>query len=164
MEVVYLLPFASDTPEAMQYTPRLNGDAIWQLLNSSHEKGIAHIPHDEWVHLKILVIGYTYKVFLNQSLVLTVTNLRRGDSEGTIGLWALGGGGYFSKLSYRAFPASRSLPNPSPFKRKGLLTNWGWPTSFDGGDVDVNTYPGSIRIRARLRSGRWCTQRNQDSF
>ena len=38
MEVVYLRPGASDTIEAMQYTPRLNGDAIWQLLNSVHEK------------------------------------------------------------------------------------------------------------------------------
>src|SRR5258707_301847 len=90
MEVVYLRPSASDTIEAVQYTPRLNGDAIWQLLNSSHEKATAHLPANQWVHLKILVRGRTCQVFVNESKVptLTVTNLRRGDSEGGIGLWA----------------------------------------------------------------------------
>jgi hypothetical protein len=34
LEMVYFRPGATDTIEAMQYTPRLNGDAIWQLLNS----------------------------------------------------------------------------------------------------------------------------------
>lgn len=88
MEVLYLRPFASDTVEAVQYTPRLNGDAIWQLLNSSHDKASAHIPTDQWVHMKIVVRGRTCKLFLNASNAptLTVTNLRRGDSEGGIAL------------------------------------------------------------------------------
>ena len=46
LEIVYLRPGATDTIEAMQYTPRLNGDAIWQLLNTSHEKASAHFPKD----------------------------------------------------------------------------------------------------------------------
>src|SRR4051794_39192334 len=106
MEVVYLRPLASDTVEAVQYTPRLNGDAIWQLLNSSHDKASAHITADHWIHMKIVVRGRTCTLFLNGSKVptLTVTNLRRGDSEGGIGLWSLGGGGYFSNLSYERFP------------------------------------------------------------
>ena len=49
MEFVYLRPSASDTIEAVQYTPRLNGDVIWQLLNSSHEKATAHLPANQWV-------------------------------------------------------------------------------------------------------------------
>src|SRR5579872_5961189 len=57
MEVVYLRPGASDTSEAVQYTPRLNGDAIWQLLNTSHEKASAHIPENQWMHMKIVIDG-----------------------------------------------------------------------------------------------------------
>jgi len=93
MEVVYLRPNASDTIEAVQYTPRLNGDAIWQLLNSNHENASAHIPENQWIHMKIVVRGRTCTLFLNASKVATlvVTNLRRGDSEGGIALWALGG-------------------------------------------------------------------------
>ena len=95
MEVLYLRPFASDTIEAMQYTPRLNGDAIWQLLNSDHEKAKAHIPQNQWIHIKLVVRGRTCRVFLNAGKVptLVVTNLRRGDSEEGIALWSLGGGG-----------------------------------------------------------------------
>ena len=59
MEFIYLRPGASDTIEAMQYTPRLNGDIIWQLLNTSHEKASAHIPENQWFHMKIVVSGRT---------------------------------------------------------------------------------------------------------
>ena len=146
MEVLYLRPSASDTVEAVQYTPRLNGDAIWQLLNSSHEKATAHIPADHWVHMKILVRGRTCRLFLNASNVptLTVTNLRRGDSEGGIGLWSLAGGGYFSNLSYQPFPDRRPLPDLPPFQRPGLLSDWELSPAFDAGDVDAGTYPASL--------------------
>ena len=126
LEMIYLRPGASDTVEAMQYTPRLNGDAIWQLLNTSHEKASAHIPQNQWIHMKIVVVGRTCKVFLNESKVptLIVTNLRRGDSEGRVGLWSLGGGGYFSNLSYATLPDRQPLPDLPQFKRAGLLSDW----------------------------------------
>jgi hypothetical protein len=146
MEVLYLRPLASDTIEAVQYTPRLNGDAIWQLLNSSHEKASAHIPANQWVHMKIVVRGRNCRLFLNASNVptLTVTNLRRGDSEGGIGLWSLGGGGYFSNLSYKPFSGRRPMPDLPPLQRPGLLSNWEISPAFDAGDVDASTYPASI--------------------
>jgi len=145
MEVVYLRPNASDTIEAVQYTPRLNGDAIWQLLNSSHEKASAHIPENQWIHMKIVVRGRTCTLFLNASKVptLVVTNLRRGDSEGGIALWALGGGGYFSNLNYRPSPGRKPLPNLPPYKRAGLLSDWELSPAFDAGDVDTDEYPTS---------------------
>ncbi len=143
MEIVYLRPSASDTIEAVQYTPRLNGDAIWQLLNSNHEKAAAHIAPNEWVHLKIVVRGRTCQLFVNGSKVPTmaVTNLRRGDSEGGIGLWALGGGGYFSNLRYQCFPDRKPLPGLPPFKRAGLLSDWELSPAFDAADVDAAQYP-----------------------
>jgi len=145
LEMIYLRPGASDTIEAMQYTPRLNGDAIWQLLNTSHEKASVHIPDNQWIHMKIVVIGRTCKVFLNESKVptLTVTNLRRGDSEGGVGLWSLGGG-YFSNLSYTPLPDRKPLPDLPPFKRAGLLSDWELSPAFDAGDVDASAYPASI--------------------
>src|SRR6516162_2065861 len=145
LETIYLRPGASDTIEAMQYTPRLNGDAIWQLLNTSHEKASVHIPDNQWIHMKIVVIGRTCKVFLNESKVptLTVTNLRRGDSEGGVGLWSLGGG-YFSNLSYTPLPDRKPLPDLPPFKRAGVLSDWELSPAFDAGDVDASTYPASL--------------------
>jgi hypothetical protein len=146
MEVFYLRPQASDTIEAMQYTPRLKGDAIWQLLNSDHEKAKAHIPQNQWIHIKLVVRGRTCSVFLNASKIpsLVVKNLRRGDSEGGIALWSLGGGGYFSNLSYTVLPARNPIPDLPPYRRTGLLSDWELSPAFDAGDVDADTYPASI--------------------
>jgi hypothetical protein len=146
MEIVYLRPGASDTIEAMQYTPRLNGDVIWQLLNSNHEKANAHIPEAQWIHLKLVVSGRTCKVFWNASKTptLIVNNLRRGDSEGGISLWSLGGGAHFSNLTYRSSSRRKSLPSLPPFERAGLLSKWELSPAFDASDIDTGTYPTSI--------------------
>jgi hypothetical protein len=146
MEIIYFRPGASDTIEAVQYTPRLNGDAIWQLLNSNHEKANAHIPQNQWIHVKLMVRGRTCKLFLNGSKdpTLAVINLRRGDSEGGIALWSLGGGGYFSNLSYTRLPARKQMPDLPLFRRAGLLSDWELSPAFDAGDVDADKYPTSI--------------------
>ena len=146
LEMIYLRPGVSDTIEAVQYTPRLNGDAIWQLLNTNHEKASAHIPEAQWIHMKLVVEGRTCTLFLNESNIptLTVTNLRRGDSEGGIGLWSLGGGGYFSNLSYKPLPDRKPLPDLPPYQRAGLLSDWELSPAFDASDVDASTYPASV--------------------
>jgi len=147
MEIVYLRPFGSDTVEAVQYTPRLNGDIIWQLLNSNHEKASAHIPGNQWIHMKLVISGRRCAVFLNDSQVptLTVTNLRRGDSEGGVGLWSLGGGGYFSNLRVTNLPGRKPLPHQLEFKRPGLLSDWELSPALDAADIDTEQYPSSNR-------------------
>jgi hypothetical protein len=146
LEIVYLRPGATDTIEAMQYTPRLNGDAIWQLLNTSHEKASAHYPKDQWFHLKLVVSGRTCTVFMNHSQdpTMTVTNLRRGDSEGAIGLWGLGGGAYFSNLTYTPSPDRALLAELPAFEEAGLVTDWELSPALDAADVDAATYPAPI--------------------
>jgi len=146
LEIVYLRPGLTDTLEAMQYTPRLNGDAIWQLLNTSHEKASAHFPKDQWFHIKLVVSGRTCTVFMNNNPdpTMTVTNLRRGDSEGTIGLWGLGGGAYFSNLSYTLSPDRAPLADLPPFQEAGLVSEWELSPAFDAADVDAAAYPSSI--------------------
>jgi hypothetical protein len=154
LEIVYLRPGLSDTLEAMQYTPRLNGDAIWQLLNTSHEKANAHFPKDQWFHVKLVVSGRTCTVFMNNNSdpTMTVTNLRRGDSEGVIGLWGLGGGAYFSNLTYTASPDRAPLAELPPFKEPGLISDWELSPAFDAAEVDAATYPTPITQWDKVRA------------
>lgn len=146
LEIVYLRPGLTDTIEAMQYTPRLNGDAIWQLLNSNHEKATAHFPNDQWFHIRLVVNGRTCTFFMNNSpnATMTVTNLRRGDSEGAIGLWGLGGGAYFSNLTYTPSPDRAPVPDLPPYEEAGLISDWELSPAFDSAEVDAATYPTSI--------------------
>jgi len=154
LEIVYLRPGLTDTLEAMQYTPRLNGDAIWQLLNTSHEKASAHFPKDEWFHIKLVITGRTCTVFMNNNSdpIMTVTNLRLGDSEGTIGLWGLGGGAYFSNLSYTPSPDRAPLADLPPFEEAGVVSDWELSPAFDAADVDAGTYPASISQWEKVRA------------
>lgn len=154
LEIVYLRPALSDTLEAMQYTPRLNGDAIWQLLNTSHEKATAHFPKDQWFHIRLAVRGRTCTVFMNNNSdpTMTVTNLRRGDSDGAIGLWGLGGGAYFSNLSYAPSAGRAPLPDLPPYKEAGVISEWELSPAFDAADVDAATYPASIAQWDKVRA------------
>lgn len=154
LEIVYLRPGLSDTIEAMQYTPRLNGDAIWQLLNTNHEKASAHFPKDEWFHLRLVVSGRTCTVFMNNTTdpIMTVTNLRRGDSEGAIGLWGLGGGAYFSNLSYTPSPARAPIVDPQSFEEPGVISDWELSPAFDAAVVDAAAYPASIAQWDKVRA------------
>ncbi|WP_109486382.1 family 16 glycoside hydrolase [Occallatibacter savannae] len=154
LEMVYIRPGLTDTLEAMQYTPRLNGDAIWQLLNTNHEKASAHFPKDQWFHIKLVVSGRTCVVFMNNSPdpAMTVTNLRRGDSEGAIGLWGLGGGAYFSNLSYTPAPDRTQLADLPPFQEAGVISHWELSAAFDAADVDATTYPTSISQWDRVQA------------
>jgi len=146
LEIIYIRPGLTDTLEAMQYTPRLNGDAIWQLLNTSHEKAAAHFPKDQWFHIKLVISGRTCTVFMNNSTdpTMTVTNLRRGDSQGAIGLWGLGGGAYFSNLSYTSAPERAPLAALPPFEEAGVVSDWELSPAFEAADVDAAKYPDSI--------------------
>jgi hypothetical protein len=67
-------------------------------------------------------------------------------------LWSLGGGGYFSNLSYRYLPDRKSLPALKPFNRVGLIADWELSPAFDPGDVDANQYPTSINRWENVRA------------
>jgi len=146
LEMVYIRPALTDTLEAMQYTPRLNGDAIWQLLNTNHEKANVHFPKDQWFHIKLVVSGRTCTVFVNNSPdpAMTVTNLRRGDSGGEIGLWGLGRGAYFSNLAYTPAPDRAPLDELPAFQEAGVISDWELSPAFDASETDAESYPTSI--------------------
>ena len=80
----------------------------------------------------------------NPDPTMTVTNLRRGDSEGAIGLWGLGGGAYFSNLSYTPSPTGRRSRICRSSKRPALVSDWELSPAFDAADVIAATYPSSI--------------------
>jgi len=154
LEMIYIRPGLTDTLEAMQYTPRLNGDAIWQLLNTNHEKATVHFPTDRWFHIKLVVSGRTCTVYMNNSPdpTMTVTNLRLGDSEGTVGLWGLGGGAYFSNLSYRRSEDRAPIKDLPAFEEAGLVSDWELSPAFDAAEVDAATYPTSMSQWDQVRA------------
>lgn len=132
-EIVYFRPHKSKLPDAVQYTPSFNGGAPWQIYSGKGFTNAVEIPRGEWAHARIEIAGLGGKVFLNNSAepVLVIEDLKRGYSHGTIGLWAIAGGGHFSNFSYRVDPVTDRPEKKPPMYDAGILTQWELSEAFE---------------------------------
>ncbi len=64
-EEIYIRPHRSGLPDALQYTPVVNGSAAWQLYSGPGYTAEAYVPTNRWVHLEIVVSGEKADVVLN---------------------------------------------------------------------------------------------------
>lgn len=152
-EIVYLRPFKSGQPDAVQYTPSFNGSAPWQLYSGKGYTTAVEIPHDQWVHVRIEVSGLTLKVYFNNQgqPVLINEDLKRGYSRGSVGLWGIVNGAHFSNFSYRLNPpVERHAPQPSPVAA-GILSKWEISEAFDVTQRDPETLP----TTSEMKSMKW---------
>jgi hypothetical protein len=149
-EIVYLRPFKSGQPDAVQYTPSFNGSAGWQLYSGRGYTAATEIPHDRWVHLRLEVSGLRLKVYLDNSdkPVLVNEDLRRGYGGGSLGLWGIVNGAHFSNFSYIPRPAAeRRAPRPASFA-PGVLTKWELSEAFDVAQRSPEALPSLAEMAA----------------
>src|SRR5690242_6627219 len=64
-EELYLRPHESGYPDAIQYTPVLNTGRNWQLYNGPGFTASVDIPHNEWLHIRLVVAGAQAKLYVN---------------------------------------------------------------------------------------------------
>ena len=83
-ENFYIRPHASGLPDAMQYNPVRGGIASWQLYHGDGFTSAAVIPRDEWLHVKLEILGRQARVFLGESVepALVIHQLKHDLSEG----------------------------------------------------------------------------------
>jgi hypothetical protein len=141
-EVIFFRPGGSGTNQAVQYTPGLRGANAWQIYTGPGYTAAAAIPRNRWIHVQIVVSGIVAKLYLEHSAepTLVVSDLKQGQSKGSIGFWGHLGGGYFSNLTItpeRPAQIAQLEPNFQP----GTLTDWELSEIFDVGDIDPATYP-----------------------
>lgn len=132
-EEIYIRPHRSGLPDAVQYTPVVNGSAAWQLYSGPGYTAAAHIPTNRWVHVKVVVSGEKAEVFLNGATEpdLTVTDLKNGIGRGSIGLWGRYGAANFANFRYTLSPGNggseqAALRESSP----GVVRNWTLSDAF----------------------------------
>jgi hypothetical protein len=141
-EVVFFRPRNSGTNQAVQYTPGLNGANVWQLYTGPGYTATAHLPRNQWIHVRIVVAGPVAKLFLNDASEpsLVVPDLKLGQVRGSLGFWGHLGGGYFSNL--RITPDSATYDSSSkPRLAPGTLTQWELSEVFDAGKMPADAYP-----------------------
>jgi hypothetical protein len=131
-EWVYLRPHKSGLPDALQYTPLLNGSLMWQIYNGSGFTGRLEIPKDTWFHLRLEIVGAQAKLYVvdMEKPCLTMNDLKSGNQKGLISFANLTGTVYLSNLEIRETPPAaweRHLPQMPP----NTLTDWDLSPDYD---------------------------------
>jgi hypothetical protein len=152
-ELVYLRPHRSRQPDALQYTPIFNGSEAWQLYSGEGFTAAAELPLNRWVHLKLVVAGYTLRLYVDGAPdpQLTVTTLKRPWTHGMVGLWGRLGGANFANLVVKPSDTTAPTPPPEPAADRRVLTSWELSPAFETAKVRPDALP------ALLPSFSWMT-------
>jgi sugar lactone lactonase YvrE len=149
-------------PDALQYTPYINGMTCWQLYNGDGYTAGAMIPENKWIHVKLEVMGKQARVYLNNGAqpAMVITDLKHGISKGTIGL----GGptdktAYFSNFKYKVDNYLKFDPPPDIETPPGMYTEWQLSQTFKLSQIDPDRYPND----QELSEIKWQTVKSEPS-
>ena len=131
-EWVYLRPHKSGLPDAMQYTPMLNGGANWQLYNGPGFTGAVDIPAGVWYHLRLQIAGAQARLYVGDTTrpALVMDDLKSGMEKGQIALYVLTGRTGFSNFTWRRTPDAPWERHWPPMAA-GAITRWSISPSYD---------------------------------
>ena len=151
-ELFYVRPHKTRLLDALQYCPVFNGLSTWQLYSNEGFTAAAEIPHNRWMKLRIEVSGTRANFYLDgdSKPSLVVTDLKRGLSKGTIGLWG-SGAAHFSNFRY-----SKTDPNIPGGREtiatpEGMITKWSLSKAFNVSEMN----PGVLPAASRMSSMDW---------
>lgn len=125
-EEYYLRPHQSGNPDAMQYTPVINGNAGWQLYSGDGYWSVFNHKFGEWMHVKLIIADEKMDVFIDdmQNPILHVKELKIESASGGIGFGTFLGAAYYANLEYE------EMENPT------LVTDTVYQTALEPGTIE----------------------------
>jgi hypothetical protein len=150
-ELIYLRPHRSRHPDAVQYAPVYNNSTAWQLYSGDGYTAAAELPVDRWVHVKVVVSGYSARLFVDGAAEpqLTVTSLKRPWARGKVGFWGSLGGGNFSNLVVKsADTAAPPAPPTEPAPDRRTLLTWELSPAFETASQPADVLPAHGAVAA----------------
>ncbi len=179
-EEVYLRMHKSRMPDGLQYTPIFNNESNWQLYHQLQQTTV--LKDTGWNTLKIVVYEQQAIVFVNETKLLDIAELRSGNLIGRLGFFALFGN-WFADLTYT--PGVDTSLFPVQTKKsvidKSLIQSWQlskvYPTtilqqqsllqlanesSFTSFKTETNGLLPISKYRSKISSGAF--ERNKEEF
>lgn len=137
-EHFYIRPHQSGMPDANQYTPVFNGISAWQLLHGDGYGTPVDYRFDEWMHVKVVFAGSRADVYIDSDEpVLRVTDLKRGDGTGLVGVSAADfAPAWFANFKVTELANAYVLPRdakPAEAVPEGRVRAWQVSDPFDLG-------------------------------
>lgn len=130
--------------DVLQYVAAFNGADSWQFYSGPGATAPAVVPVNQWVHVKLEVLGSQARVFMGTSSqpALVIPHLKHGQSKGQLGvLGPVDGTAYFSNFSYR-IENDLAFDAPPPVDEvPGILKDWQVSKPFAADAIDVEKLP-----------------------
>ena len=131
LEDVYFRGHLNEKPDAMQYTPEINGLSAWQIFSDRNSAGPVSELYGAWNKVRIVVEGDKADIYFNSDEpVLHIPDLKANREQGGISLRSTGvgaGAAYFSNLAVRPLAPGEGVtgtPKPVPDLPEGLIEAW----------------------------------------
>lgn len=144
-ERVYIRPHrAGRYPDAVQYTPTMNGIEEWQLCNGAGFTAGVECPPDRWIPVRLEVKGTQARVFVNgaERPTLEIHELRRGLSKGGIALVGENNAkAHFSNFRYRLGDDLSFSQAPVANPVCGVIAEWEISRPFRASEIDDERAP-----------------------
>jgi sugar lactone lactonase YvrE len=130
-------------PDALQYTPNINGVGCWQLYNGEGYTAGATLPANEWIPLKMEISGVQARVYFQnmETPALVIDDLKHGVSRGTIGLLDQSKTAHFSNFRYQLDDTLPFDPPPEVEIPLGMIVNWEISQPFKMSQIDLERTP-----------------------
>jgi sugar lactone lactonase YvrE len=162
-EIFYVRPHRMGLyPDALQYTPMINGITGWQLYNGNGFTAGAEKRDEQWVTLRLEIKGTQARVFYGdtEAPALIINELEHGVSHGSIGVMGQDNGSvWFSNFRYTQtddLVFDEPHPEVTP---KGTITEWQLSRAFKTNRVNPRRYPPFFTIFG----GQWQTVTSEPS-
>jgi sugar lactone lactonase YvrE len=136
-------------PDAIQYTPIVNGVGEWQLHNGPGYTSAGSLPEDEWFPVRVEVKGKQARAFIGDlsEPALTIPYLEGTTDRGGLALTGpVDGSAYFSNFRYDTEAEPFFDPAPERELPEGLLREWEVSPAIPVGQVRRESYPGDFSL------------------
>jgi sugar lactone lactonase YvrE len=143
-ENFYIRPHVSNLSDAMQYTPVFSGVAGWQLYNGDGFTAAVEIPRNEWIHIKLEILGKQARVFVGEGDEpdLVIHDLKHEPVEAPIGIRSPKDmTACFSNFRVTKTENLEFDPPQIPVPPRGLITEWELSQNFRAVEVPRSDYP-----------------------
>jgi hypothetical protein len=112
-EFIYFRPHMSGKPDAVQYTPVVNGNLAWQIFGGTGFEAEASLPAGRWLRVRLDLYPASALLSVDGKKLLHIPALKGGASTGTLGFGSLMGGTYYSNVTVEPI-AGHADPAPPP--------------------------------------------------
>ena len=125
-EYIYFRPHMNGKPDAIQYTPIVNGNLAWQIFTGPGFEAQTTFPLNTWFHVRVDVYPASAQVSVDGKPVLAIPELKNGALSGSLGFAGLAGGTYYSNVTVEPIKDYKDPAPPPPAKAlaDGTITKW----------------------------------------